>query len=110
MKASEVLDRARALLTPPGAWTQGCVSRLADGWECFLYHPDVTSRCMMGAVRAACEQAAWTQTHYERARGYLQKATHTDIVAKWNDAPARTVKEVLAALKQAAALAREAGE
>lgn len=90
------LRAARALLVRRG-WTQGCMGRTASG-DPILYtgylHDLAASLCMGGAcavVAPLCEE----NDRYFFATQALREAAGTEALANWNDAPGRTLDEVL---------------
>ena len=108
MTVADVLDAAADLIEPEGAWCQkalgfdalGCSVGAADDIEravCF---------CAAGAIwRVVGHHSSRVQAVFEQ----LNKATGgTGGVGHWNDARKRTQAEVVAKLREAAALARGA--
>ena len=107
LKASEVLDRAADLIEPEGRWTQGCLARTADGDPVLERNRKAVCWCLVGSIHRAAENE---ETAY-RTRDWL--FAHFDdgwTEASWNDDPTRTQAEVVAKLREGAALAREAGQ
>lgn len=88
---AEVLERAAELLTPEGAWQQ----REWGGNGCW---------CLDGAI-----MEAKGEENTFRELALVCEAVGCDSAIYWNDAPERTQAEVVAKLKEAAALAREQG-
>lgn len=88
---SEILVSARALLANPGVWAKGDgAGNLPDGCYCaalamWLYTPPGTGRV---ALDFFCEANAIRR-----------------FVSRWNDAPERTLPEVLTAFDKAIELA-----
>jgi hypothetical protein len=102
LSVAEALDRAADLIEPEGAWMQNALSKYdAAG--------NVTCMCALGAllnVRGASFEAAdFLDTLLPQTRGGQKRP-----LAEWNDAPERTQAEVVAKLREAAALAREQGK
>jgi len=100
LTVAEVLDRAADLIEPAGAWTQG------------KWGSPETCMCAEGAIFAACEASPM----YDRNRipgaigvltSMLPAIPRGNPIAFWNDDPERTQAEVVAKLREAAALARE---
>lgn len=102
MSAAEVLRKARALLTPEGAWTQGDYARDAIGREVGYLDPAATCFCTVGAVSAAASALG-----LNRRLGIdrLQEVLKWPHLPSWNDLPGRTQAEVLAAFDAAIAAA-----
>lgn len=100
---AEVLDRAADLIEPKGAWTQGVYAcdefgndLNPDGqWQ---PSPTAVCRCMYGAVAEIAQPNGYRCVPPSGSWGLPD----TD----WNDAPERTQAEVVAKLREAAALAR----
>lgn len=108
VEVGDVLERAANRLSKPGAWTQGADSRDADGNDLDNVDPDdgdhsPVSWCAGGAIFAE----APNQVTYEAARNVLASVTGSYVPMDWNDAAERTQQEVVAKLREAAALARE---
>lgn len=99
---AEVLDAAADLLTPEGAWTQGDFARTAagdsleNGWDdgavCF---------CIMGAIEHVVGPDETTRPF----RAAVLEVTEQSVTA-YNDTVGRTQADVVAKLREAAALAR----
>ena len=100
MTPAERLRAARALLTPPGAWTRGALARDREG-----------NRVECDSVRAVCWCAGGA---ISRATDRRDNETEWRLLTKvvgfpvsfWNDAPGRTQADVLAALDAAIELAK----
>lgn len=103
---ADVLDAAADLIEPEGAWTQGAYARTAKGF-CIGPHEDAaTCFCMRGALRRVGAVGDWDESSpATRAIGFQTARQMT----QWNDRPRRTQAEVVAKLREAAALARERG-
>src|SRR4051812_6319473 len=103
LTVAEVLERAADLIEPEGAWTQGVWARDASG----AGDPDVGQEvcfCAFGAIYKSCGYrfgevglAALTAVGDE-VDGFR--------IQEWNDAPNRTQAEVVAKLREAAAISR----
>lgn len=65
-------------------------------------------RCALGAISDAAEFAAEFAYLVERLAVNVLREVIGDEVGKWNDAKSRTAAEVVAALREAAQLARQA--
>jgi hypothetical protein len=89
----EIMRAARALITPPGSWTQREAARDIDGQSTFPLYDDAICFCSLGAIDRAMGPE----------RFYVQNALADHILRKykqgvvaWNDHPTRTHAEVLA--------------
>lgn len=103
MTIADVLERAAELLSRPGAWTQGTLFRDAKGKELQVSSAGKSCFCMAGAL-VECGgpwSAAWSFLD-----DILPKADKGNATAAFNDASGRTQDEVVAKLREAAALAR----
>lgn len=109
MTVAEVLERAANLIEPEGAWTQDWFARDVIGREVEAIDPHANCWCVRGAVFAVCgsdsvdEEAIFNPLH--DLLGFELMS-----VEEWNDDPDRTQTEVVAKLREAAALAREQGK
>jgi hypothetical protein len=90
-KASETLKAAKALIEKHG-WVQ-----------CRLGDPE-SGYCMLGALSKVLPPGEG----FEAVRRLIYKANKIELISDWNDAPARTLPEIYAALDAATALALEA--
>lgn len=104
MQVSDILYKAADLIEPEGAWTTDAEAREAEeGAEVDPLDPSAACFCVGGAIwRVAPGDLRWPAAHY------LESLVGGDI-PEWNDAPERTQAEVVAKLREAAALAREQG-
>jgi len=94
-RVSDVLDRAADLIEPEGAWHQGnYVGPTGDCW------------CALGAIMRVGNFAS----DINAPSIVLRRLIGEEFVADWNDDPERTQAEVVAKLREAAALAREQGK
>jgi hypothetical protein len=105
----DVLRDAAELLRTKG-WTQGKFARADDGERVEVMADDAACFCTLGAVYritdrlpGICEERAVDAL--ARAVGGCADVTAAAHVAVWNDAPGRTLPEVLAAFERAADLA-----
>lgn len=107
---ADVLLAAAELLEKPGAWTQNTFG-LGD---CY---------CVRSAISAAAGQPyrsagdgpaelalAKTLPGFDTTRDGDLFGHSGSVIVRWNDATERTQSEVVAKLREAAALAREAGQ
>lgn len=110
---ARVLDKAADLIEPEGAWTQRGYAKTLSGEECDTTDPEAVCFCMNGAIAAELglsggkAESFMKHNHlniYDRLRGGEWSPI------RWNDAPERTQAEVVAALREAAAKARESAQ
>jgi hypothetical protein len=103
LSVADVLDGAADLLEKPGAWTQGVLARHANGNPIDPSEPNASCWCALGAItriddgpkiRAASDAVGRLTTHG---------------ITYFNDMPGRTQAEVIAKLREAAALSRAGG-
>ncbi len=104
--AKDILSRAREILTPPEAWTQGASGRDAEGYACNVHLPRACSFCLMGAVakaqgelKGSVEAGAGAYQTLNRVVGREERLdlfnddpqrTHSEILEVFDDAIART--------------------
>lgn len=92
----EILNAAADLLEKPGAWTQGALYRDAAGEPIPNFGDrEAVCYCAEGAIAAVVGRYSLSHPAYAPLGG-------TGELSSWNDAPGRTQKEVVAALRQAA--------
>jgi hypothetical protein len=105
---ADVLLAAAELLEKPGAWTVGDFARTGQGTSVWGFHSEATCWCLLGAVQkiADCTTSELPSGVFDA----LVEVTGTKEPQVWNDAKGRTQSEVVAKLREAAALAREAGQ
>jgi len=115
VKPSEILRKARGLITPEGAWTKGESARDANGNAVTRPHTDVSCRCVDAALYDASgvtpgpgSGATAEYALYQEAYGFFRSVVGGCHVT-WNDDPARTHAEVLAAFDRAAEMAEGEG-
>lgn len=120
LSVADVLEHAADLIEPEGKWTQGAFSRNEDGTADLDEDQTAASNpvcwCGLGALAKVVgadplAPYAFSIFYPERSiAGYnfLREFVGGDF-ASWNDAPGRTQAEVVAKLREAAALAREQG-
>jgi hypothetical protein len=94
---SEALAKAADLIEPEGAWRQG--PSLRDG-----------AQCAVNALAAATRQGQSWGAMIDFAYQAIGLDAGSMALSEWNDAPGRTQAEVVAALRQAAELARSEGQ
>jgi hypothetical protein len=107
LKPSEVLSRAADLIEPEGAWNRFALAYDKRGGEVDPDSPKATCWCAAGSLQRF---ASWHSDTYEEARQYIARVINEPLVASWNDDPDRKQAEVVAALRQAADLARSEGQ
>lgn len=88
---------------------EGAADRVANGWCQGVYYYDGCF-CVLGAIADACNEDAMKISFFERLPGeathQLRGVTGAFVLQAWNDAPDRTQAEVVAKLREAAAVAR----
>lgn len=107
LTVAEVLDGAADLLTPEGAWTQGRMARRQTGHTAWsLFDDSAVCFCAIGAMIrvSGSYEPDLKEEAFAEALGFASASR----LASWNDDPGRTQAEVVAKLREAAALAREA--
>jgi hypothetical protein len=107
MTVADILERAADLIEPEGKWTQQFYARDASGSRVPEYTANAVCWCASGAILRTAGD--WTSTECGAAHRFLVSAVGASI-PEWNDAPGRTQAEVVSALREAAAKAREAGK
>ena len=70
---------------------------LKYGWIKHFFGSPEEGFCMLGALRYSCK----TQPEYDRKLDRLCLGIRGEWVGTWNDAPGRTKRQVLAALRKA---------
>jgi hypothetical protein len=104
---ADILNAAADLLEKPGAWVQETFGRRG---ECY---------CVRGAISAAAGHNSLSigddpseEALAKALFGPVRASQHLagSLIVQWNDAKGRTQSEVVAKLREAAALAREAGQ
>ena len=109
LAVADVLERAADLIEPEGRWTRGAYASDQHNDSVDTLHPDAKCFCAMGAVYRAAGASSHHKTGpldlVRAVRTHLIYATGTTMVS-FNDAPERTQAEVVAKLREAAALAR----
>lgn len=103
----EVLQRAKARLERPGAWTQSGHSAYKFDLRygrmcCTSSDPEASQWCALGAIAAQEYEASWLA----RSEAYVAldlalgldtaRAVSPQTIAQWNDDSERTLDEVLA--------------
>lgn len=98
----DVLRRARALITPEGAWTRKCLARTVKGYPIGPLCGGAVRWCIEGA----CQRASDTELGWLRAIKTIETTVGTTAYG-FNDAAGRTHAEVIAAFDRAIALAEQ---
>ena len=91
---TEVLTKARDLISSPERWTQGASARSASGDVVHVSSPDAVSWCALGAIEKAAD---YKETWFEEAVKLCDVIPHG--IATFNDSHAHA--EVLAAFDKA---------
>lgn len=108
MLISEILDAAADLIEPEGKWAQGAAAYDRDGREVGYAGFDAVCFCITGAIARVCVESAAPANAYPRAASFLRTMSGMPCcLVDWNDDPARTQPEAVAAFRAAAAKARE---
>lgn len=118
-KASDILEKAAEIVA--SGWTQGAFARDKAGTDIadtFPHEIVPTCFCVFGAINVANGLAPDTERFggtdgLSPADRFALRALGFDIafqLAEWNDAPDRTQAEVVAKLREAAALAQDQGQ
>lgn len=105
---SQVLSDAADLLEKPGAWTQKANARDATGDKVPATSGKGTCFCMAGAILHRTGGDYHAAAFVRRVLPMPNEAAK-DWLVSFNDAPGRTQGEVVAKLREAAALAKEQG-
>ena len=98
MTTADILNRAANRLEQQGAWTQLALAKDADGVQVPPSSGTACQWCSKGAIRAETFEV---HAHI-RAEAALARVIGTHQIAMWNDNPARTQNEVVAAFRKAA--------
>lgn len=117
LSVADVLERAADLIEPEGKWTQFHYARTKDGLPCSYDERKARCFCAMGAigkvagdhtldVRAAKVLGADLPVPNCAASLAPNVVVEIAAISAWNDAPERIQSEVVAKLREAAALAR----
>lgn len=109
---SQVLEEAADLLAKPGAWTQGESARDRRGRPAATLGEGAVCFCAIGAINRVTQNTYWLKdTPQAFFDDFVEAPERGDLckAAAWNDAPGRTQPEVVAKLREAAALAKEQG-
>jgi hypothetical protein len=106
--AKEILVGARALVDQ--GWCQGVDARDAHGDRCAPWHREARAWSVLGALVASEGEEPDVRAHAAasiaelgHAVALLADAAETSSLQAWNDAPGRTVEEVLGAFDRALA-------
>lgn len=115
--ASDILQKARKLISKPEAWTKGSFARDAEGRICNSDRsPFACSWCALGAINYSTNSFTMAFDAFRLARSLLCKAvrarvTHDDSdnpttnPASYNDSPSTTHADILAVFDDAIAQA-----
>lgn len=102
----EILIAARAKIAEPERWTKGTFSRNAEGEPCAVdWGPAAVCWCALGAINATTNKMHQLYELKSAAKDALALAVSPshDSVAYFNDDPATTHADVLAAFDRAIA-------
>jgi hypothetical protein len=118
LSVAAVLERAADLIEPEGKWTQGDSARDANGNRLRAGTEEgAVCWCVLGAISkvvghpasllfGAAQKALASVLPSEILPIFDDDGDELPIEASWNDAPERTQAEVVAKLREAAALAK----
>lgn len=95
-----ILRRAREILTPPGAWTQGEAARDSEGELVAAADPAAVCWCSIGALIKATPDDEMLRA---RASAVLKRHVPAGLLVTYNDYTYRTQAEVLAVFDKAIA-------
>jgi hypothetical protein len=108
LSAADVLARAADLIEPEGRWTQGESARTSTGDGLVdALADEAVCWCAAGAVSRAAGETGDMYGNAMRALSDYLKLRSYPLITEWNDNLGRTQAEVVAALRSAAALARD---
>lgn len=102
LSVADVLERTADLITPEGAWTQGCGARDVRGNRVDMDSGAAVCWCAVFAV----SKVAGDGVLAAEARDALRNLLDVPYLSVWNDARGRTQAEVVSAFRKAASLAR----
>lgn len=108
MKPSEVLRKAAARLSKPGAWTQGTCARDSEGTAVSESSVSAVCWCLAGALIVEHGLGVKGEDDYLDRAIFGKTEGEADYV-KWNDADERSQSDVVEALLSAAQLAESEG-
>ena len=109
LTVAEVLERAADILNSKGAWAQGRYAVADTGKGCASLDERAVRWCAIGAMGKASGEGVGGEFSTQ-AREFANMVAFGGSIANFNDAPERTQEEVVAKLREAAALAREQGK
>lgn len=105
---SQVLSEAADLLEKPGAWTQGMFSVNAEGDPVLPFWTEAQCFCAVGAVaKVLVMNGTSAENWLDTSSGFHGLLANS--LEDFNDTEGRTQAEVVAKLREAAALAKEQG-
>lgn len=93
----DILRRGRERIATPDKWTKGAAARTSTGRRCMETSPRAVCWCMIGAINAELGGLGW------RAVEPAREALGVGYVPRFNDNPATTHADVLAAFDRAIA-------
>lgn len=101
-----VLERAAELIER--GHCKGALARDVKGERVFVASPNAAKWCLWGSVECVVRQGPPIPYNLlDDIESLLARVIGGHTLAAWNDAPERTAAEVVAALRQAARLARQ---
>lgn len=99
---ADVLRAAADLIEPEGAWTQGYWARTSSGFATDPYLEAASCYCALGAIANVTGITQLGKVHTLAPTDALCRAVGD--VAMWNDKRSRTQAEVVAKLREIAAM------
>lgn len=105
MDVADILERAAVRLSKPGAWTQGSYARTVRGHRIGPCCGPAVCWCAEGALIAESDSDEAARQALEATLPPPPEGART--IPHWNDTAGRTQSEVVQALRDAAAKARD---
>lgn len=88
----------KELTEHPERWTQDCYARNQKGESCATDSPRAVCWCILGELSLRAPESYGLWESFARTSGFKD----SNELAEWNDAPGRTVAEVIALCEQVA--------
>lgn len=95
MKISEVLKKARTLISKKSTWHKGCLARDATGERVGLYDRTACSWCALGAVWTAGDSPTLKSTALNFLQDAVPKGFGSRVVSEFNDYKKTTHEDVM---------------
>ena len=100
----EALEAMRNTLSDPGAWTTGASARDEDRQTTDVYGIDAVSWCLIGALWRHTDRGAQRQAAKQALLTVINLQLPAMGIRSFNDAPGRTLDEILAVIDGAIAV------